>query len=523
MADQSRFDAVAHPRTVAAREPGKLAFIMADTGETLSYGDLVQRADRAARLFRALGLAPGDTIAFLLENCARLPELCWAAKNSGLYYVCVSTHLNADDFKYVFNNSEARALVTSRRMQAVAGTLLDEGGGEPLLLIDGEGDGFQSYETLLREHAAEPLADRTRGASMLYSSGTTGRPKGVRPPLDEAPPEIPPARQAMLVEAFGFSPDMVLVNPAPLYHAAPLRMMMAAQRLGGTVVGFSRFEPGAVLDAITRYRATHGFFVPTMFVRMLRLPEPVRRATDTSSMRVAIHGAAPCPPQVKQEMLDWWGPVIYEIYGGTEGMGHTIIGPRDWLDHPGSVGRPPPGCRLEIRSEDGRVLPPGETGLVYFSNGRRFEYFKDEAKTRQTVAEDGFATFGDIGRVDADGFLYLTDRKAHMIVSGGVNIYPQEAENVLIAHPAIADVAVIGVPDEEFGEQVRAIVETAGPVEDEAVLEADILQFCRARLSPIKCPRSVDFIDALPRNDLGKIAKHELKKRYWEGRSSLIS
>ncbi|MFN3727627.1 MAG: AMP-binding protein [Allosphingosinicella sp.] len=511
-----------HPRQVAAEDPGKLAFVLVgDTDQTLTYRELVERSGRAARLFRALGVEPGQTIAFLLENHIRLPELCWAAKNSGLYYVCISSQLNAADVDYIIENSEARLLVTSRQMLHVA-RKLSASDKVRMLLVDGSADGFLPYGELLMEQPAEPLDQERRGASMLYSSGTTGRPKGVRMPLDAQPPSAPPRRQKMLEEAFGFGRDMVFANPAPLYHAAPLRMMMAVQRLGGTAIGFDKFDPERTLAAMERHRATHGFFVPTMFIRMLRLPEPMRELYVLPSMRVAIHGAAPCPPDIKRRIMKWWGPVIYEIYGGTEGMGHTMITPQEWLAHPGSVGRPPAGCRLEIRSEDGVALPPGETGLVYFANGSRFSYFKDEAKTAQTRSADGFATFGDVGHVDADGFLYLTDRKSHMIISGGVNIYPQEAEHVLIGHPEVADVAVIGIPDEEFGEQVKAVVEPREIPEDPAALKADIIAYCRERLSAIKCPRSVDFVTTLPRNDLGKVAKHKLREAYWDGRASLI-
>lgn len=500
-----------HPRQVAMVDPDRPAVTMF-SGESVSYASLVERADRAAQLFHSLGIEPGDTVAFLIENSVRMAELCWAAKNSGLYYVCISTQLNAGDCRYIVENSEARLVVTSRALWSVAEHLPSS---IPIVSIDGAVGRASCYETLLATQPAKPVPGRGRGASMLYSSGTTGRPKGVRIPLDALPPETAPRRQKMLADAFGFAPDMIFINPAPLYHVAPLRMMMAAQRLGGTAIVFPRFDAEDVLAAIERHGGTHGSFVPTMFVRMLRLPEDARQRYDLSSMRVAIHSAAPCPPDVKRRMIEWWGPVIYEMYGGTEAIGHTIIGPEEWLSHPGSVGRCPPGCLMEIRDAGGKELPVGETGGVYFRNATRFSYFKDDAKTAEAVASDGFATYGDIGHVDADGYLYLTDRKAHMIISGGVNIYPQEAENVLAEHPAIADVAVIGVPDEEFGEQVKAVVELFEMPADPSRLEADIIAFCRARLTTIKCPRSVTFVEKLPRNDLGKIAKQEVRKPFW--------
>ena len=512
-----------HPREVAAVAPDRPALVMAETGATLTYRELVERADRAANLFAALGVKAGETIAVFLENNIRYAELCWAAKNSGLYYVCISAQLNVDDLDYIVRNCDARLLVASWALRDRAAEVAARlGGGVRLLMVDGAAPPFEPYEALLADQPAVPLPDRMRGASMLYSSGTTGRPKGVRMPLEPVSPSTPPRRQRFLTGPLGFSAETVFVNPAPLYHAAPLRMMMAVHRLGGTAIGFTRFDAATVLAAIARHRATHGFFVPTMFVRLLRLPEPVRRAADVSSMRYAIHGAAPCPPAIKEAMIEWWGPVVYELYGGTEGMGQTSISPAEWMAHKGSVGRAPEGVALRILDPEGRELGPNQTGLVYFANGNRFTYHKDPDQTASAYSRDGMATLGDIGHVDEDGYLYLTDRQAHMIIRGGVNIYPQESENVLIAHPQVADVAVIGVPDDEFGEEVKAVVVLESPPEDADALAVELLAWCRARLSPIKCPRSVDFVAELPRNSMGKLLKRELRRRYWEGRSSLI-
>ncbi|MET0546156.1 MAG: AMP-binding protein [Caulobacterales bacterium] len=510
-----------HPRAVAKAFPDKTALIMADSGGSITYAEMVRRSDQAANLFASLGVAEGDTIAFLMENHLRYPEVCWAAKNSGLHYVCVSTHLNAADVAYILENSGAKLLVISaamlKAMQAQGSTF------DPAttMIVDAHISPFLDYEALLQLQPAAPL-DRIRGGSMLYSSGTTGRPKAVRTPLADVPPDEPPLRQKFLVGAFGFSPEMILMNAGPFYHAAPLRKMMSTHRLGGTVVGFQKFDPQFMLDSIARYRATHGFFVPTMFIRMLRLPEVQRRAADVSTMRYAIHGAAPCPPSVKEAMIAWWGPVIYEIYGGTEGMGHTLISPTEWLSHKGSVGKPPAGCTLKIFDDAGNECPPNQPGLIYLGNGRPFSYHGDAEKTAAIFRPDGLATFGDVGYLDEDGYLYLTDRHAHMIISGGVNIYPQEAEHILLDHPAIADVAVIGVPDPDFGEQVKAVVELKKPADASAALGEDILAFCRDRLSPIKCPRSVDFIDALPRNDLGKLNKRAVRAPYWAEHATLI-
>lgn len=514
-----------HPRIVAGHSPDRIAIIVAETGESISYAQLVERADRGAALFSSLGLEEGDTIAILAENHLRYAELCWAAKNSGLYYVCISTHLNIDDLAYVLENSGAQLLLTTDLHAPSARSAIGAMADAPqIVLIDGTpAPGELAYEELLRAETAAPPAGRMAGASMLYSSGTTGRPKAVRPPLRQRWPEDPPRRQALLIDVFEFAPDMVLINPGPLYHAAPLRKMMTALRLGGTTILFQRFEPDAVLDGIARYRGTHGFFVPTMFVRLLRHKAEGHAIPDMSSLRSAIHGAAPCPPSVKQAMIDWWGPVIHEIYGGTEGMGHTAIRAEEWIAHRGSVGRPPAGCTLKIVDGDGRPVEPGQPGLIYMANGNRFAYHGDEAKTREVHDAEGFATFGDIGYLDGDGYLYLTDRHSHMIISGGVNIYPQESENILIDHPLIADVAVIGIPHEEYGEEVRAIVEPIVWPADEQALAADIIAYCRARLSPLKCPRGVDFIARLPRTEMGKIAKRSLREQYWQGHATLIA
>lgn len=368
---------------------------------------------------------------------------------------------------------------------------------------------------MLEREPAVPLRDRRRGPSMLYSSGTTGRPKGIRTPLLEEPPETPPRRLAMLVRQYGLGVNTVLMNPGPFYHAAPGRFMMSVHRAGGTVIGCRKFDAEATLRAIQDYRATHGVFVPTMFIRMLKLPQDVRRRYDHSSLRCAVHLAAPCPIPIKEQMIDWWGPVIHEMYGGTEAVGHTFISSDEWLAHKGSVGRADTGCSIRILDEAGNDLPALTPGTIYMSNGTRFEYHKDPEKTRAVFTPDGWATLGDVGYLDGEGYLYLTDRQAHMIISGGVNIYPQEAENILAAHPAVADVAVIGVPHPEFGEEVKAVVQTLHDPEDPQALERELIALCRSTLSAIKCPRSVDFVRHLPRNEAGKLLKRELRKLYW--------
>lgn len=512
-----------HPRTHAALWPDRPALIMADRGECLTYGELIERSDRAASLFSSMGVKEGDTVAFLLENHIRYPELIWAAKNSGLRYVCVSTHLNAADTAYILEDCDARLLVGSAATRAVASAAVAGLANPPLLLmIDGAVPPFRSYEVELAGQPSIPPVGRRRGPSMLYSSGTTGRPKGVATAIPDAMPEQPPQRFAMLLDQYGFGPDTVFINPGPFYHAGPNRFMVSVLRAGGTVIGFSRFDAEAVLDAIGRYQATHGFFVPTMFRRLLALPPERRRAAPTGSLRHAIHGAAPCPIEVKRQMIDWWGPIVSELYSGTEAFGHTFITAREWLDHPGSVGRPASGCEIRIVDEAGRLLGVGEVGRIMMRNGLRIAYHGDDAKTAALYDPEGFASLGDIGYLDADGYLYLTDRENHMIIVGGVNIYPQEAELALASHPAVADVAVIGVPDPDMGEAVKAIIELHAGYSPGPALADALIAHGRARLSLHKCPRTIDFVDRLPRTEMGKLAKHELRRRYWPDTARMI-
>jgi long-chain acyl-CoA synthetase len=501
---------------------------MADTGEAATYGEMISRANRLAHVFMEYGLEEGDTVAYFLENQPRYLEAVWAAKITGLYYVCISRQLNAADVAYILDNSQSKALITSRALAATAAEAVDRVASRRLrlLMMNGAVDGFDPYEDAIAGASARMPEGRRRGTSMLYSSGTTGRPKGVRFPLVDISPHVPPSRHGFLMSEYGFSADTTLLNPGPYYHASPLRIMMHAQRVGATVIGFAKFDAEKVLRAIGEHRATHGVFVPTMFVRMLALPAPFRESVDVSSMRYAIHQAAPCPVSVKERMIAWWGPVIHEMYGGSEGNGTTLINSRDWMSHKGSVGRPSGGVEVHIVDEKGDEQPPGAAGLVYFGKGRTFEYFNEPEKTASIRHAKGWTTLGDIGYVDEDGFLYLTDRQSNMIISGGVNVYPQEAENVLAAHPDIADVAVIGVPNSDFGEEVKAIVVPRVPLGDEArkrVLAADIISFCRAELSAFKCPRSVDFVESLPRGEAGKLLKREIRKPYWPEGSDLTS
>jgi long-chain acyl-CoA synthetase len=356
---------------------------------------------------------------------------------------------------------------------------------------------------------------------MLYSSGTTGRPKGVRRPLTGLPIDAPNAL-SMLTQAFyGLGPDSRYLSPAPLYHAAPLRWTMAVQGFGGAVYVMEKFDPEGYLAAVERHRINCSQLVPTMFVRMLKLPEAVRAKYDISSMKMAVHAAAPCPVAVKQQMMAWWGPVVYEYYAGTEGNGFCHVGPEDWLAHPGTVGKCVLG-ELKICNEEGDEVPAGTEGTVFFAGGPEFSYHNAPEKTAESRNKHGWTTLGDVGYVDADGYLFLTDRKAFMIISGGVNIYPQEVENLLVTHPRVADAAVFGVPNEEFGEEVKAAIQPVDMAEAGPALAEELLAFCRQHLSAVKCPRSIDFHAELPRHPTGKLYKRLLRDAYWGGKQSRI-
>jgi long-chain acyl-CoA synthetase len=507
----------------AERSPDAPAITMGSTGETTTYAELEDRSTRFAHALRARGVAAGGHIAVLMENNRPYLEVLWAAQRSGLRYTAINRHLTADEVQYVLDDCGATALVASQAMADVVASL-DLTRIEAKVCADGDLDGFERYDDVLAAAPSGPFPDEREGREMLYSSGTTGRPKGVRKELPSTPlgdPTAAPVQIAQGIGALGGGPGSMYLSPAPLYHAAPLVYSMAMQRLGASVVVMERFDPRQCLELIERHRVTHAQFVPTMFVRMLRLPEGERLAYDVSSLQVVMHAAAPCPVPIKRQMIEWWGPIIHEYYSGTEDIGGTFIFAQEWLEHPGSVGRPSEECH--IVSESGDELPPGEVGIVYFAGGRPFEYHNDPEKTAAITNDGGWRTLGDMGYLDADGYLYLTDRQAHMIISGGVNIYPQEAENVLMEHPAVADVAVIGVPDDDLGEAVRAVVELVDPTAASADLEAELLVHCREQLAAYKCPRSVDFVDALPRSDNGKLYKRLLREQYWAGHGSLIS
>jgi long-chain acyl-CoA synthetase len=511
-----------YPAAHAQTTPDKPACVMAGSGRVVTYRQLDEGSNRCAQLFRSLGLTTGDSIALCMENHPRFFEITWAAQRSGLYYTPISSRLTPAEMEYIIGDCGARVFITSAYKRDAAAELSDRiCGVRTRLMIDGTIPGYASYEEAVAAQPAVPVPDELEGQDMLYSSGTTGRPKGVKFPLTNQPAGTPPALLQLMKFLYNSDADTVYLSPAPLYHAAPLRFCMSVHRIGGTAMVMEKFDPVEYLHLIERYRVTHSQLVPTMFVRMLKLPEAERRRYDLSSLRVAVHAAAPCPIQVKEQMIEWWGPVLHEYYAGTEGNGFTAITSAEWLQHRGSVGRALLG-EIHIVDDEGNELPAGEVGTIYFAGGARFEYHNDPAKTAGSRNAQGWSTLGDIGYLDADGYLYLTDRKANMIISGGVNIYPQEAENLLITHPKVADVAVFGVPNPDLGEEVKAVVQPVDMADTGPELERELIAFCQQALAKFKCPRSIDFEAELPRHPTGKLYKRLLKDRYWQGHATRI-
>lgn len=500
-----------HPSIHARVTPDKPAYIMAGSGEIVTYKELEARSNQGAHLLWSLGLRRGDGVALLLENSPRFFEIVWAAQRAGLYYTCISTRLAAPEIAFVLEDSGSKVLIASAAVDETLAAAV------PSLIVFAPGArDFVQERTLFPE---SPLPSESPGNDMLYSSGTTGRPKGIRPTLpsgtlDQSNPLTDLGRMVYQMDT-----DTIFLSPAPLYHAAPLRWCMSVQKLGGTVVVMEKFDPVNVLALIEKYRVTHGQFVPTHFIRMLKLPQEVRDRYDVSSLKLVFHAAAPCPVDVKQAMMAWWGPIIHEFYAGTEQNGLTSIGPEEWLARPGSVGRAHWGA-LKICDESGDPLPPRQVGAIYFADGQGFAYHNDPEKTASTRNKHGWTTLGDVGWVDEDGYLYLTDRQSFMIISGGVNIYPQEIEDAIIAHPKVADVAVIGAPDAEMGEQVVAVVQTLDPDDAGPQLADDIKVFLQGRIGKLKQPRRIDFDPALPRHPNGKLLKRLVRDRYWAPTSS---
>ena len=489
-----------YPGVTARRLPDKPAVIMGSTGRVVTYRELDERSNRLAHVLRSAGLGVGDNIALLVENHERFFEICWAALRSGLYCTPVSTALTAEEAVYIVGDCGARALIVSASLDQ-SSALVARADVAVCLSLDGAVPGCASYEHALVAAPPVPHADEPEGSMMLYSSGTTGRPKAVKRPLSGRPAGSSNPLTPFLPHV-GLDESTVYLSTAPLYHAAPIGWSLGTHRVAGIVVVMERFDARRALELIERHRVTHAQFVPTMFSRLLDVPEDERGGYDLSSLRKVIHAAAPCPVPVKRKMIAWLGEIVDEYYSGTEGVGITYITTPEWLAHPGSVGRPILG-EIHIVDDDGHDLAPGEVGTVYFSSG------------------DTRATLDDMGYVDGDGYLYLTDRRGHMIVSGGVNISPSEVEQVILEHPGVTDVAVIGVPNADFGEEVKAVVQPAADVDVDALRDA-VIALCRARLARYKCPRSVDVVDELPRNEAGKLLKRVLRDRYWEGHATRI-
>jgi long-chain acyl-CoA synthetase len=510
-----------HPSVHAQATPDKPAYIMAGTGETVSYRQLDERSNQTAHLFRILGLKAGDGVAFFIDNHPRYYELLWAAQRSGLRFTCLSSKLTAGEVEYIVKDCEAKVFVAGDSLIEVAAQVAPLIPGVKLFVLGAAVPPFESLEAARANLPTTPIADECVGTAMLYSSGTTGRPKGVRRPDAVFNPNIAsPNPLAMMGQRlYGWTPETVYLSPAPLYHAAPLGWSMAVQALGGTVVMMERFDPEDALRLIERYKVTSAQWVPTHFVRMLKLPEDARTRYDLSSLTAVFHAAAPCPVPVKEQMIAWWGPIINEYYAGTEGNGFCAINAPEWLAHKGSVGR---GLTAEVKicDEEGEPLAPRAEGLVFFAGGGQFEYHGDPVKTAESRNKHGWSTLGDVGWVDEEGYLYLTDRKSFMIISGGVNIYPQEIENLLIGHPKVADVAVVGAPHEEMGEQVVAVVQPMNWDDAGPALAEELTAWTRQRLSHVKTPRRIDFMAELPRHQTGKLYKRLIRDAYW-GKSDL--
>jgi long-chain acyl-CoA synthetase len=505
-----------YPGEHAQHWPDKPAVIMSGSGDVLTYRQLDERSNQLAHLLRAAGLRRGDHVALFMENQIRFLEVAWAAMRSGLYLTAINSFLTAAEVDYIIEDCDAQAVITSTAKAGVA-VQLSLPSRVSVRLAVGPVDGFDEYESSIAAFPTTAVDDESLGTLMLYSSGTTGRPKGVKRPLTNTHPGDPDPAVAGLRVQYGFRDSMTYLSPAPMYHAAPLAFSLWAQKCGGTVVIMERFDPLDALATIERHRVTHSQWVPTMFIRMLKLSDAERARHDLSSLEVAIHAAAPCPVPVKHQMIEWWGPKLFEYYAGTEGNGSTFITSEEWLRKPGSVGRPAGTTVLHILDEDGAEQLRGSEGTVWFSGAGDFEYHNAPEKTAESHRAGGLSTLGDVGYVDADGYLFLTDRKAYMIIAGGVNIYPREIEDVLVTHPSVADVAVFGIPNDDLGEEVKAVVQPIDMTMAGPALAAELTAYCGERLARFKVPRSIDFEAELPRLPTGKLYKRLLRDRYTSG------
>lgn len=499
-----------------ARRMGDAPAVWLDGCDTpLRFGELDRRAAQVAHWLHSLGLQAEDDVAFLLDNRLDYYPLSWGARRAGLYYTPISIHLQAAEVAYVLRDSGAKLLITCSALADLARAITQDGWAGDIYCVDGEAPGLIPLTPLLdAQDPDQPLPQRPVGRDFLYSSGTSGKPKGIKRALIPYAQRLEPTFEtAFFSQYYGLNPDCRYLSPAPLYHAAPHRFTMRCIEFGAMVVVMPKFDAERALYLTEHHRCTHSQWVPTMMVRMLALPNEVKAKYDLSSMTTFIHAAAPCPPAVKQGIIDWWGPVVVEYYGGSETVGITLLRSDEWLAHPGSVGKAVVGT-VHIKDEHGNDLPAGEQGHIYFSGTPPFQYHNDPEKTAKAYAADGSATYGDLGHVDADGYLYLSGRRTDLIISGGVNIYPQEAENLLSTYPGVADVAVIGVPHPEYGQEVKAVIELLPGVEPSEALAQSILAHCRKQLGHLKCPRSVDFTPRLPREANGKLYKRHLIAEY---------
>jgi fatty-acyl-CoA synthase len=512
-----------HPGIIAARWPEKAAVIAAAGDERLTYGELDRESHALAAAWHARGLRRGDVVALLMANAPHFFTVAWAAQRSGLYYVAIPAAATPDDIAYILDDSEAKALVVDPAYGGTARASRDRrtAGGTLWSYATGPAAGFEPLpRDLAGPERSQASYEAVEGGDMLYTSGTTGRPKGVKPPLSYLPLGNDPRRTERARKLYGFDESSVFLIPAPLYHAAPLRFGMTALRLGCTIVLLPKFLAEAALEALVRYDVTHSQWVPTMFNRLLALPAERRAAARCPAHRVAMHSGGPCSIDLKRRMIDWWGPILYEYYSGSESAGFTQVDSHEWLAHPGTVGKPL-GCTVHVVDERGRELPPGEIGTIYFESAHRLTYHNDPEKTREAVDARGWATMGDIGYVDADGYLYLTDRRAFTIVTGGVNVYPREIENVLETHPRVIEAAAFGLPDADLGERVHAVVAVASPYAAETLAE-ELRDYARERLAGYKVPKTIEVCAELPHLPSGKLDKRGLRARTIE-RSSVTA
>ena len=505
-----------YPGVWAAERPHEPAVIMAATDTVITWADLDARSNQVAHLLRDSGLQRGDHMAIVMDNDERFLEIAWAGLRSGLYVTAINWHLTADEASYIVNDCEAKVVFTTDAIAEVAAGMVEQTPNVRRRLMTGDAiEGHEALVPAIVDHPTTPIADESAGETMLYTSGSTGRPKGVLAHLPEVTPwQVSPDHPAVanVPNPYGFGTDTVYLSPAPLYHAAPLGFCRRVHFRGGALVVMDRFDARRALSTIERYGVTHSQWVPTMFVRLLEIPEEERATYDLSSHRCAIHAAAPCPVPVKQQMIEWWGPIIEEYYAGSEAVGATRITSEEWLAHPGSVGK---ANGIAVLDENDDELPAGQEGAIHFIPIRSIEYKGDPDKTAEAHSKQGYVSIGDIGYVDDEGYLFLTDRKSFMVISGGVNIYPRESEDVLIMHPAVADVGVFGIPHPDLGETVHAAVQLQPGVEGTDELVEELLAYCREHLTTYKCPRTLDFHDELPRLPTGKLYKHQLRKPYW--------